>query len=134
MNKKTYKSLLESENWRRYREAILKRDNYTCQKCKKEKSNLEVHHKLYFEEEAINYPPELLITLCKHCHDKWHKENDLLILRMPVEGKTMKCCPHCSGLGRLYRGDRCFKCNGTGTIFKEDEEYEQDPFSFDYYE
>ena len=57
---------------------VLKRDNYTCQKCKKHQKDLNVglhcHHK-----EGILWEPlesadiDQCITLCKNCHIETHK-------------------------------------------------------------
>jgi len=59
------------------RQLVLKRDNYTCQKCNKHKNKLEVglhcHHL-----EGIRWEPlesadiDKCLTLCKKCHKKVH--------------------------------------------------------------
>lgn len=55
--------------WSVIRKAILERDNYTCQKCKKEKDydKLEVHHKIP-RAEGGDDDFNNLITLCYDCH------------------------------------------------------------------
>ena len=52
---------------------VLKRDNYTCQKCrgKKKDSKLQVHHVLYRSQGGSDRPNNL-ITLCKTCHHELH--------------------------------------------------------------
>lgn len=68
------------------RTSALKRDNYTCQKCGKKKSQkkgfeikIECHHKkgvLNWEELIDNIKkyllcePEFLETLCRECHEE----------------------------------------------------------------
>jgi hypothetical protein len=58
-------------NKRNYRDAILCRDNYTCQSCGKYKNqqDLEVHHVIPRSEGGKDAPTNL-VTLCKHCHDR----------------------------------------------------------------
>lgn len=60
----------KSPEYLQWREAVLKRDNYTCQKCGSN-ADLQVHHKNNF----IDYPDQRIaedngITLCKKCHLK----------------------------------------------------------------
>jgi predicted nucleic acid-binding Zn ribbon protein len=58
------------DNKRRFgglRNEVLIRDNYKCQVCGSEKQ-LDIHHKKYINE-MVN-----LITLCKSCHKKVHRE------------------------------------------------------------
>ena len=69
-------------DWRRIRQDILKRDNYTCQDCGKtteeetveNNKELSVHHIIPFrffgEEHEKANRPENLITLCNSCHRK----------------------------------------------------------------
>ena len=54
---------------------VLDRDNHTCQICKgKHKdSKLEVHH-IIFRSQNGSDDESNLITLCKTCHDKLHKD------------------------------------------------------------
>ena len=56
-------------------EYVLYRDNYICQLCKgKHKdSKLEVHH-IIFRSKGGSDDESNLITLCKTCHDKLHKD------------------------------------------------------------
>ena len=50
---------------------ILHRDGYKCQKCKKGKRKLHVHHILFKKDGGTNTPSNL-ITLCSDCHKKLH--------------------------------------------------------------
>jgi hypothetical protein len=56
-------------------EYVLERDKYTCQICKGKSgdSKLEVHHIVFKREHGAD-TEDNLITLCKHCHDKLHKD------------------------------------------------------------
>ena len=50
---------------------IRKRDNYTCQMCKKKKHalSLEIHHiQRWADAPTLRYAESNLITLCKKCH------------------------------------------------------------------
>ena len=52
-------------------EAVLNRDNYTCQCCKKKKGTMHVHHIIYRSNGGSN-KMDNLITLCEDCHKKLH--------------------------------------------------------------
>jgi len=52
------------------RPAVLKRDNFQCQKCGK-KEKLDVHHKVPDLQVFNN-----LITLCRTCHKEEHANNE----------------------------------------------------------
>ena len=58
-----------SIEWKILREQIYKRDNYTCQKCKRKPPKLHCHH---IEPYRISQNNNLdnLITLCNSCHSK----------------------------------------------------------------
>ncbi len=68
-----YEDLSASPEYGRWRQKVLKRDNYTCQKCGDKKSELHIHHKKFKSKF-----PELIfsidngIVLCKLCHNKIH--------------------------------------------------------------
>lgn len=75
MNTETF---YKSRAWQRKREAILRRDKYICQNCKRYGRNTEattVHHIKHLED-----APELalandnLVSLCAACHNKLHPE------------------------------------------------------------
>jgi len=56
----------------------MERDNFVCAECLCDNSErqLQVHHIAYYDYDrmAWDYPDYLLVTLCKDCHDKEHKE------------------------------------------------------------
>jgi 5-methylcytosine-specific restriction endonuclease McrA len=69
--------------WQMTRSRILKRDNFTCQKCGV-KINLQVHHVHYRHKLFSGYGSNIdedLLTLCRKCHAKQHKLNSANILR-----------------------------------------------------
>ena len=60
------------------REAILHRDNYTCQCCGKKHTRLEVHH-IVFRSRGGTDDEKNLITLCEKCHKAIHNGAFILI-------------------------------------------------------
>lgn len=58
----------------KFRKEVLKRDNYTCQLCGKQK-NLEVHHKKsYAKYPRLRTVVSNGITCCKSCHKNLHRK------------------------------------------------------------
>lgn len=55
-------------NWDELRQIVLKRDDYTCQKCGT-RQKLDIHHKERFIKSKSN-ALDNLITLCRKCHMK----------------------------------------------------------------
>ena len=71
----------KSAKWLAKREAVLRRDDYTCQMCEKSidddnVSRLHVHHMTY--KNLYNEPLDDLITLCTQCHRRLHKIRPLI--------------------------------------------------------
>ena len=67
------------------REAILHRDNYTCQCCGKKHVRLEVHH-IIFRSMGGTDDERNLITLCEKCHKMVH-DGILILTKKPKELK-----------------------------------------------
>ena len=67
------------------REAILYRDNYTCQCCGKKKCRLEVHH-IKFKRNGGTDDEENLITLCEGCHRGVHA-GTVVLSKKPKKSK-----------------------------------------------
>lgn len=67
-----------SEKWKRKRAAILARDKYQCQICKRYgrmRQATEVHHIVHLEDDPSRaFDASNLISLCKACHNAQHPE------------------------------------------------------------
>lgn len=61
---------LKSEEWKRKRYVVLKRDNWQCVYCGAHAK--QVHHKRYAKKKIGNEPIKWLVSICKPCHDKRH--------------------------------------------------------------
>lgn len=71
-NNKTspYQELLNHPKWQRKRLEIMQRDDFKCAICHDDETTLHVHHKKYNNgNKPWEYTNDLLITLCKHCHN-----------------------------------------------------------------
>lgn len=67
-----YKKQLNSDRWKRFADDVKRRDNYKCVDCGSV-SNLQVHHKVYYQSRSPwDYTIDLLETLCGTCHMKKH--------------------------------------------------------------
>lgn len=76
--RKESNAFYNSPEWRKVREYVLMRDNFLCVQCGEPAHD--VHHKrhlnshnLYNTEISMN--PDNLISLCKACHTRHHKQN-----------------------------------------------------------
>ena len=76
------------------REAILHRDNYTCQCCGKKSCRLEVHH-IKFKSDGGTDDEENLITLCEDCHKGVHA-GTVVLSKKPKKSKNLKYATHMS--------------------------------------
>lgn len=67
-----------SSRWKRKQKAIMKRDGYQCQLCKrygKAEPAVVVHHIKHVDEyPELAYNSSNLISLCAGCHNKQHPE------------------------------------------------------------
>ena len=70
------------------REAILHRDNYTCQCCGKKNCRLEVHH-VKFRCNGGTDDEENLLTLCEDCHKGVHA-GTVVLSKKPKKSKNLK--------------------------------------------
>ena len=76
------------------REAILHRDNYTCQCCGKKNCRLEVHH-VKFRSNGGTDDEENLLTLCEDCHKGVHA-GTVVLSKKPKKSKNIKYATHMS--------------------------------------
>jgi hypothetical protein len=62
------------KNWHSQRKKALKRDNYTCKVCHKQKKRMHVHHIIPYIHFENNWKTanklSNLVTLCPNCHPK----------------------------------------------------------------
>ena len=67
-----------SPRWRRKRAAILRRDQYQCQMCRRygrRRQATTVHHIKHADEfPELAFVDDNLISLCEDCHNKAHPE------------------------------------------------------------
>jgi len=62
---------LKSDEWKRKRYVVLKRDNWRCVYCGARAT--QVHHKKYAKRKIGREPIGWLVSVCKSCHDSKHK-------------------------------------------------------------
>jgi hypothetical protein len=62
---------LRSDDWKRKRAVVLKRDNYRCSFCGARAT--QVHHKQYAPRNIGREPIEWLVSVCKSCHERQHR-------------------------------------------------------------
>ena len=79
----TYAEKLKDPRWLRVRNAVMFRDKWTCQECKRQQKYpdfptykrgiiLNVHHIKYIGNYPWETPMEFLKTLCEDCHNIEH--------------------------------------------------------------
>jgi 5-methylcytosine-specific restriction endonuclease McrA len=61
---------LKSDEWKRKRYVVLKRDNWRCVYCSAKAT--QVHHKKYAKRNIGKEPIKWLVSICKPCHDRKH--------------------------------------------------------------
>ena len=62
---------LKSDEWKRKRYVVLKRDNWQCVYCGAPAT--QVHHKKYAKYNIGKEPIKWLVSICKSCHDAQHQ-------------------------------------------------------------
>ena len=75
------------------KEAVLHRDNYTCQLCSKKHVLLEIHH-IIWRSRGGSDDENNLITLCHDCHSKVHE--GLLVIDKKPRKLNLKYATHMS--------------------------------------
>lgn len=90
MNKEEYRKLLKSPKWINKRNLIKNRDCHKCVKCGSKKQ-LEVHHTYYLSGKMPwEVPDECLVTLCRVCHRKEHKDKIIPVKNEVLEKEVPK--------------------------------------------
>jgi 5-methylcytosine-specific restriction endonuclease McrA len=64
------KEYLKSDDWKRKRYVVLKRDNWRCVYCGARAT--QVHHKKYARKNIGKEPIEWLVSVCNSCHESQH--------------------------------------------------------------
>jgi hypothetical protein len=65
----------KSYDYNVWRQAVYKRDNWTCQMCKvKQRHPIAHHQKSFNEHPELRFEIDNGITVCRSCHKKIHKE------------------------------------------------------------
>jgi 5-methylcytosine-specific restriction endonuclease McrA len=62
---------LKSDEWKRKRYIVLKRDDWKCTYCGLKAT--QVHHKRYLKNKIGKEPIDWLVSVCHNCHQKLHK-------------------------------------------------------------
>lgn len=66
---KTYSEKLKDPRWQKRRLEVMKRDGFTCHRCRDKEKTLNVHHLMYDKgKDPWDYDDCALITLCEDCH------------------------------------------------------------------
>lgn len=65
-----YRRYLQSDEWKRKRYVVLKRDNWRCVYCGAPAT--QVHHERYAKNNIGKEPIEWLVSVCKNCHKSKH--------------------------------------------------------------
>ena len=66
-----YRDYLKSDEWKRKRYVVLKRDNWRCVYCGGRAT--QVHHTKYARYNIGREPIEWLVSVCKDCHESIHR-------------------------------------------------------------
>ncbi len=61
---------LKSDDWKRKRYVVLRRDNWRCVYCGARAT--QVHHKRYAKKNIGREPIKWLVSVCNACHDRIH--------------------------------------------------------------
>ena len=65
-----YREYLKSDEWKRKRHVVLKRDNWTCKYCGAKAT--QVHHLKYAKYQIGKEPIKWLVSVCASCHKDQH--------------------------------------------------------------
>lgn len=76
--------------WKNLRLKIFKRDSFKCTHCESKKE-IQCHHTYYINNRKLwDYPLDCFRTLCKDCHEDYHKKVTLTSLIRPEKNKRRK--------------------------------------------
>jgi len=81
------KKIRESDEAKKWRRKIFKRDNYTCQACNGVGGKLNAHHlKSFSQYKDLRFKLDNGITLCESCHKNIHKK---MVINQHVNDKII---------------------------------------------
>jgi len=84
---KPSQSVYNNNAWRKLRDEIIERDNYTCQLCGSTEGPMIADHiKPHRGDNDLFWDKDNLITLCKNCHD--YKTRQEIIERKKERAKN----------------------------------------------
>lgn len=64
---------MQTAKYKKWRESMYAKDNYTCQKCGQVGYKLNAHHiESYSDNPSLRYDVENGITMCEECHKDFH--------------------------------------------------------------
>jgi len=66
-----YNQYLQSDEWKRKRYVVLKRDHWRCVYCGAKAT--QVHHKKYAKRNIGKEPIDWLVSVCNNCHASEHE-------------------------------------------------------------
>ena len=67
----------KTKEYRNWRNSVLKRDSFTCQKCQCKEKDLHAHHlKEFAKYKELRFEVDNGITLCVDCHRSVHRRGD----------------------------------------------------------
>jgi hypothetical protein len=104
MNMKERRKLYYNEKWHDYSASIIKRDNFRCRQCGRDKSEviLQTHHIKYaYSLKPWEYPKSGCLTLCKGCHAEEHG------IIEPTSGWTLISIDDLGGLDGICKRQGC---------------------------
>jgi hypothetical protein len=92
---KSYSEKLKDVRWQKKRLQVLERDEWRCRDCGCEDKTLHVHHCHYEKGGPWETADELLLSLCKDCHERRHAIEACIKRSM---GQIMARCPDVQAL------------------------------------
>jgi hypothetical protein len=94
-----YYEMLKDPRWQRKRLEVMKRSDFTCERCGCKDKTLNVHH-LYYEKtkKPWEYDTNILRCLCEKCHkESSEEEHELIkwIYQLPHGNEIFNCIFSC---------------------------------------
>jgi len=102
----SYAEKLKSPKWQKKRLEIMSRDNFTCQYCKDEETQLQVHH-LSYNGNPWEADSSQLVTLCCECHSliEYCKKGDITVYHPYIKRKQLDGAPSVFLMPSIFKGE-----------------------------